>query len=230
MKKNKLKNFQTKIGINFKDEKKLIQALIHRSFLNEQKEPQESNERYEFLGDAVLELWATKSLFNSYPHFHEGNMTNLRANTVCTKTLAQTAKQIGLTPMLLLSQGEEQGGGRKNQSILADTFEALICAIFLDQGQASVDKFLNSTLLPKLQKFAKAKTFKDPKSIFQELAQAKEGVTPHYEIIKENGPDHQKEFLVAACIGNQQTATGTGPNKQAAEEKAAQVAISKLYT
>ncbi len=227
---NKLKDFQKKINITFKDEKKLLQALVHRSHLNEQTSHNESNERYEFLGDAVLELWATESLFNSYPGFHEGNMTNLRAKLVCTKSLSQTALEIGLDKMVLLSQGEEQGGGRENQSILADTFEALICAIFLDQGQSSVEKFLNSTLLPKMKKFAQAKTFKDPKSIFQEFAQAKESVTPHYEIESENGPDHQKEFVVAAYIGDKKVSTGKGNNKQSAEEEAAKEAVKKLYT
>lgn len=228
MTKNKLDLFQKKINIRFTDPQKLLQSLIHRSYLNEQGKIKESNERYEFLGDAILELWATKNLFHIFPAFHEGNMTNLRAKLVRTETLSQTALEIGLDQIILLSQGEEKGGGRKNQSILADSFESLICAIYLDQGQNTVENFLDTLLLPKLKKFAQAKTFKDPKSIFQELSQKKEGVTPHYQVLRQAGPDHQKEFVVAAHIGPKKIAVGKGNSKQTAEEQAAQKAIAAL--
>lgn len=228
MKKNNLDQFQKKIEIKFKDQQKLIQALTHRSYLNEQKLIKESNERYEFLGDAILEFWTTKTLFKVFPQFHEGNMTNLRAKLVCTKTLSLVATEIGLDQVIFLSQGEEHSGGRQNQSILADSFESLICAVYLDQGQNKVEKFLESIFLPKLKKFAQAKTFKDPKSIFQELSQAKKGITPHYKILKEKGPDHKKEFVVAAYIGQKEITTGRGNNKQSAEEEAALRAIKAL--
>lgn len=228
MKKDDLNQFQKKIKIKFKDQRKLLQSLTHRSYLNEQKRIKESNERYEFLGDAILEFWVTKTLFQIFPQFHEGNMTNLRAKLVCTKTLSQVATEIGLDRVVFLSQGEDHSEGRQNQSILADTFESLICAIYLDQGQDKTEKFLESIFLPKLEKFAQAKTFKDPKSIFQELSQAQKGITPRYKVLKEEGPDHKKEFVVAACIGQEEIATGKGNNKQKAEEKAAQKAIKAL--
>jgi len=228
MNKDNLDQFQKKIKFKFKDQRKLLQALTHRSYLNEQKQIKESNERYEFLGDAILEFWVTKTLFQIFPQFHEGNMTNLRAKLVRTETLSQIAIEIGLDQVIFLSQGEERGGGRQNQSILADSFESLICAIHLDQGQDKVEKFLESIFLSKLKRFAKAKTFKDPKSIFQELSQAQKGITPHYKTLKEKGPDHKKEFIVAACIGQEEIATGKGNNKQNAEEKAAQKAIKAL--
>jgi ribonuclease III len=229
MTKNKLDLFQKKIKVNFRDPQKLTQALVHRSFLNEQKKISQSNERYEFLGDAILELWATKTLFDLFPSFHEGNMTNLRAKLVRTETLSKAAQQIGLDQLILLSQGEEKGGGRQNQSILADSFESLICAIYLDQGLKTVEKFLNSIFLSKLKKFSRAKTFKDPKSIFQELSQKKEGITPHYQVLKEEGPDHQKNFVVAAYIGNKKITTGQGNSKQSAQEEAAIKAIRALH-
>ena len=224
-----IQQLQSKINIKFKDESKLFQALIHRSYLNENKNSQlQSNERYEFLGDAVLELWATEKLFNLFPQFSEGILTNLRSLTVCTENLSKVATEIGLGEFVQLSKGEETHKGRTNSSILADTFESLIGAIYLDLGQKSVNKFLEATVGPSITIISQQKIFKDPKSQFQEIAQAKRGVTPHYVTISETGPDHQKTFEVGAYVGDKLIATGSGNSKQKAEESAAISAAKKL--
>ncbi len=216
-----LKSFQDKINYTFNTEAHLIQALIHRSYINENKDRQlTSNERYEFLGDAVLELWSSKTLFSQHPDYNEGQLTNLRAMIVRTETLAKISQEIGLDQIVFLSRGEESHGGRENISILADTFEAVLGAVYLDSDIQTAFDYLDRVLLQTSVDMAKAKVYKDPKSLFQEVAQAKKGITPHYTTISESGPDHQKTFEVAACIGNEQIATGKGPSKQAAEEEA----------
>ncbi|MGI5840796.1 MAG: ribonuclease III [Patescibacteria group bacterium] len=212
---------EKQIRYQFKDKKKLHQSLLHRSYLNENKQLKlKSNERYEFLGDAVLELWCSINLFRKFPLMPEGQMTNLRALVVRTPNLAQATQSIGLDRHVYLSKGEEKHGGRNNPSILADTFEALLGAIFLDGGLEAAFVFLDTFLIDSLNKLSQQKIYKDPKSIFQELAQSKKGVTPHYETIKEIGPDHQKVFEVAAYLGNEIIASGKGSSKQEAEEKA----------
>jgi ribonuclease III len=217
-----LKLFQSTIGIKFKDENILLQSLIHRSYLNENKHKSlKSNERYEFLGDAVLELWASAKIFNLFPDFPEGELTSIRSLIVCTQNLAKTASEINLGEYIMLSRGEETHSGRKNQSILADTFESLIGAIYLDKGDKYVDEFLTKFLLPSIETISHQKIFKDPKSIFQEISQAKRGVTPHYLTLKESGPDHQKIFEVGAYLEDELIASGTGNSKQKAEESAA---------
>lgn len=224
-----LKSFQTIIGIKFNDENILLQSFIHRSYLNENKNQSlKSNERYEFLGDAILELWVSAKIFNLFPNFPEGELTSIRSLIVCTQNLAKTATQIGLGDYVLLSRGEETHGGRNNQSILADTFESLIGAIYLDKGDKYVDKFLTKFLLPSINTISQQKIFKDPKSIFQEISQAKRGVTPHYLILKESGPDHQKIFETGAYLDKELIATGSGNSKQKAEESAAIAATKKL--
>ncbi len=225
-----LKNLQKLIKYTFKDENKLFQALIHRSYLNEHKNSSlESNERYEFLGDAVLELWSTDTLFKLFPRFDEGKMTNLRSLIVCTKNLYQISSNLNLGNFIMLSHGEENHGGRENQSILADTLEATIGAIYLDSDLPQVFSILNQLFKDSLEKLSSQKIFKDPKSIFQEIAQAKRGITPHYQTISETGPDHQKTFEVAVFIGEEQIATGTGNSKQKAEEDAS-ITATKLFT
>ena len=218
--KNNLKQLETELDYQFKDQSKLTQALIHRSYLNENRKRKiSSNERYEFLGDAVLELWSSKTLFDLFPQYNEGQMTNLRSLIVCTKNLAQIAKKINLGKYLLLSHGEENHGGRTNQSILADTLEAIIGAIYLD-GDKQVFSVLDKLFNPSLKKLSSQKIYKDPKSIFQELAQAKKGITPHYQTISEKGPDHKKIFKVAVFLDKDKIATGIGNSKQHAEESA----------
>jgi ribonuclease-3 len=226
---NQLNNFsqlESAIKYTFADPQKLNQALIHRSYLNENRHQHlTSNERYEFLGDAVLELWASTTLFQRFPQFNEGDLTNLRALVVRTESLAQVAQNIELGQFILLSKGEEQNGGRHNLSILADTFESLLGAIYLDTGLESAFNFLNTYLLPQLDLVSQKKIYKDPKSLFQEIAQAKEGITPHYQTLEESGPDHHKTFTVGVYLESKLIATGQGQSKQAAQEAASQKAI-----
>ncbi|MPM57200.1 Ribonuclease 3 [bioreactor metagenome] len=225
-----LKDLQKLIKYSFKDENKLIQALIHRSYLNEHKDSSlESNERYEFLGDAVLELWSSDTLFKLFPKFDEGKMTNLRSLIVCTKNLYQISLNIDLGRFIMLSRGEENHGGRENQSILADTLEATIGAIYLDSNIKTIFSILDRLFKDSLDKLSSQKVYKDPKSIFQEIAQAKKGITPHYQTISENGPDHQKVFEVGVFIGEEQIAVGSGNSKQKAEEDAS-IKATKLFS
>lgn len=213
------------IGVKFKDPQILNQALIHRSYLNENKNLKlPSNERYEFLGDAVLEMWISETLFKMFPQYSEGDLTNLRALIVCTQNLALVSTSYSLGEYIYLSRGEETHGGRTNTSILADTFEAVLGAIFLDRGYKVSFKFLNTALLKNVTEISKQKIYKDPKSIFQEIAQEKRGVTPHYQTISESGPDHQKTFEVGVFLNDEMIASGTGNSKQKAEENASQKA------
>lgn len=225
-----IKDLQKLIKYSFKDENKLFQALIHRSYLNEHKDsPLESNERYEFLGDAVLELWSSDTLFKLFPKFDEGKMTNLRSLIVCTKNLYQIALGLNLGKFIMLSHGEENHGGRENESILADTLEATIGAVYLDSDSKKVFSILDRLFKDSLDKLSSQKVYKDPKSIFQEIAQAKRGVTPHYQTISENGPDHKKVFEVGVFIGDEQIAIGSGNSKQKAEEDAS-IKATKLFS
>lgn len=225
-----LKDLQKLIKYAFKDENKLFQALIHRSYLNEHRDSSlESNERYEFLGDAVLELWSSDTLFKLFPHFDEGKMTNLRSLIVCTKNLYQISFDLNLGKFIMLSHGEENHGGRENQSILADTLEATIGAIYLDSDIKTVFSILDRLFKESLDKLSSQKVYKDPKSVFQEIAQAKRGITPHYQTISENGPDHQKVFEVGVFIGEEQIAIGSGNSKQKAEEDAS-IKATKLFS
>jgi ribonuclease III len=218
----KLEQLVSLIDIKFNDPALLAQSLVHRSYINENRAKKiSSNERMEFLGDAVLELWASENLYRLFPDFEEGQLTNIRSLTVCTQNLAKIANEIGLGEYLLLSKGEKNHGGAENISILADTFESLTGAIYLDQGYPSAEKFLNKFVKPCITKIAKLDNLKDPKSYFQEIAQAKEGITPHYETISETGPDHQKNFSIGVYLEEKLIATGTGNSKQKAEESAA---------
>ncbi len=224
MRKNPL---EPKLGINFKDKKLLIKALTHRSYLNEHyRENLKSNERLEFLGDAVLELWTTEQLFQHFPKLPEGVLTNIRAAIVCTENLAEKAKANNLGKFLLLSRGEDSGGGRKNPSLLANTFEAVIGAIYLDQGWEAAAKFLKRNLLKMLISLGKKGDIKDAKTKLQEVTQASLKVTPHYKTIKQEGPDHAKIFTVAAYFDKKKITTGKGASKREAEEQAAQKALT----
>jgi ribonuclease III len=224
-----LEELQKLIAVQFKDPAFLHQALVHRSFLNENKDtPMESNERFEFLGDAVLELWSSDTLFKLFPDYPEGKLTNLRSLVVCTENLAIIAGDINLGNYVLLSRGEETHQGRENQSILADTFESVIGAIYLDSGFNAAAKFLDQFLLPSLKNISQSKNLKDPKSLFQEIAQAKEGITPHYQTISESGPDHRKNFEVGVYLDKKLIAKGKGNSKQKAEEAAATAGYQKL--
>ncbi len=211
-----------------KNQKLATQAFIHRSYLNEAKKELESNERLEFLGDSILSFIISDHLFRNYPDFDEGVLTNLRSLVVNTKSLAKEAKLRGFGKNLLLSKGEEESNGRENDSILANTFEAFIGALFVDQGIESVKEFLKNTLIPHIKEFVEKKVFKDPKSLLQENVQAKKQNSPIYKVLSEEGPAHAKIFTVGVFIENQKKGTGTGRSKQEAEEFAAEKALEKI--
>jgi len=225
-----LDELQQLIGIKFNDPAILNQALIHRSYLNENKSsgPKDSNERFEFLGDAVLELWSSETLFRLFPDYPEGKLTNLRSLVVCTENLALVAASFNLGKFVLLSRGEETHQGRENISILADTLESLIGAIYLDNSIDQVNKFLDQFLLPGLNNISQQKIYKDPKSLFQEIAQAKQGITPRYITITESGPDHHKNFTVGVYLNDKLIAEGEGNSKLKAESAAALAGYQKL--
>lgn len=212
----------------FKNQKLFIQAFTHRSYLNETKEKIESNERLEFLGDSIISFVVSKHLFEIYPQFNEGNLTNLRSLLVNTKSLAEIAKELNFGNRLRISKGEEESKGRENLSLLADCFEAFIGALFLDQGVDRVSSYLLEVLQPKAETFVKKQTFKDPKSLLQEIVQAKRLSSPIYKVLKEEGPAHAKIFTVGVFVKNAIVGMGSGKSKQEAEENAAMVALEKM--
>ncbi|MBI2616861.1 ribonuclease III [Candidatus Gottesmanbacteria bacterium] len=216
-----------KIDIEFKNINLIDQAFIHRSSLNESKKSQQSNERLEFLGDSILSFLVSSYLYEKYPDLSEGELTNLRSSVVKTKTLADLAKNLDLGTLLYLSRGEEEGGGRNNPSLLADTFEALLGTIFLDQGISPVKKILETHLFRLLPKIIEERTYKDAKSEFQELVQEETRVSPNYKVVKEEGPDHAKEFTVGVYVETTLWGKGKGKSKQEAEMSAAHSALEK---
>lgn len=212
----------------FNNQNLLRQAFIHRSYLNEAKNKELSNERLEFLGDSILSFVVSQYLYNTYPNFEEGILTNLRAQLVNTKSLAQTAQQLDLGAMLVLSKGEEESKGRQNQTILANSLEAFIGALFLDQGIEKVTEFIKETLIPKAEQFVANRTFKDPKSLLQERIQSKNRVSPIYKVMREEGPPHMKTFTVGVYSGDKLLAKGIGKSKHIAEEEAAKQAMQDI--
>ena len=216
-------DFEKKIGIKFKNKELLREAFTHRSYLNENLDLKENhNERLEFLGDAVLELIVTEHLFSSFKDKAEGELTSYRAALVNANMLAEAAQDLGLNDYLLLSRGEAKDLGRARQYILANAFEALIGAIYLDGGYDTADKFIKKYILTRVDDVISKKLFRDPKSLFQERAQEVFGTTPKYEVLKEWGPDHNKHFIVGAYIGKDLIAEGEGPSKQEAQANAAE--------
>lgn len=204
----------------------LTTALTHRSALNEHiSDSTESNERLEFLGDAVLELITTQFLFHTCPDDPEGVLTAYRSALVKTTTLAEVAAELGLGEQLYMSRGEEATGGRQNQGLLADTFEAVIGALFLDQGLEVVRRFLDDHLFPKFPTIRQQKLYRDAKSHLQELVQAQGHGTPDYQVIKEEGPDHDKQFTVEVKVSNKVVGSGVGKSKQLAQQAAAEEAL-----
>ena len=210
----------------FKNKKLLEQAFIHRSFLNETKEDLSSNERMEFLGDSILSFVVSEYLFAKYPDFDEGILTNVRSLLVNTKSLASLAKELDFGSYLKLSRGEEESKGRQNQSLLADCFEGFIGALFIDQGIDAVSDFLNLILLPKADEIVKNKSFKDPKSLLQELVQSRRQGSPSYKVLEESGPAHARKFKIGAFVDNKLVSEGLGKSKREAEENAAQKALA----
>ena len=218
--------FEQKTGINFHNKKLIKEAFTHRSFINENRKcPWPHNERLEFLGDAVLELVATDYLFHKYPEKPEGELTSFRAALVNTQSISEGASLWEMNDYLLLSKGEAKDTGKARQYILADTFEAVIGAIYLDQGYEVAQDFIAKSLFYKTDEIVKKELWKDAKSRFQEKAQEIVEITPSYSIIKESGPDHDKQFTVGVFIGDEKVAEGTGMSKQEAEQEAAQKAL-----
>lgn len=213
------------LQIKFKNREVLKEALTHRSFLNETKENIPSNERLEFLGDAVLELLVSQYLFKKFPIFPEGRLTNLRSAIVNTKTLAVVAKRLRLGDFLYLSKGEEIGGGRSNISLLADVFESVLGAIYIDAGILEAKKVLTRFIFPQISKFVKSGGYFDYKSVLQEKIQEKYRVTPIYSVLKEEGPDHDKKFYSAVFVNERKLGEGKGKSKQEAEQEAAKAAL-----
>jgi ribonuclease-3 len=213
------------LGLSFNDYATLEEALTHRSYLNEHKDARAHNERLEFLGDAVLELAVTRFLFEKYPSRPEGDLTAFRAALVNTGSLAESAEAIGLNDMILLSKGESKDTGRARQIILANAFEALLGAVYLDQGYDAAEAFIAKHLYPKIDDVVKTRAWQDPKSRFQELAQDKRGTTPAYRTISEEGPAHDKVFTVGVYLADEEIARGDGRSKQEAEQVAATAAI-----
>lgn len=222
-----ISELEQRIGYTFQKKDLLQQALTHRSYLNENPSwGLDHNERLEFLGDAVLELVVTENLFSSFPN-PEGEMTNWRAALVNANMLAQISLNIDLNKYLLLSRGEAKDTGRARQYILANAMEALIGAIYLDKGYAAAKKFIEQLVLVELPKIMKEGTYRDAKSVLQEEAQERIGVTPTYEVLEEWGPDHARNFRVGVFLGKEQAGIGDGPSKQEAQQRAAQDALSK---
>ena len=219
-------NLEKKIAVDFKNKALFKEALTHRSYLNENPNRGLShNERLEFLGDAVLELIVTEYLFRNYPTKPEGELTAFRAALVNYQMLAKIAKEIDLGKFILLSRGEAKDTSRAREVILANTFEALIGAMYLDQGLEKSKKFIIKNVLKELPQIIEQGLFKDAKSLFQELAQEKLGVTPTYNVLSETGPDHNKIFRVGVFLNSDLIAEGEGPSKQEAELEAAKNAI-----
>jgi ribonuclease III len=217
------------LGLSFNNLGLLVEALTHRSYLNEHREYAGShNERLEFLGDAVLELAATDFLFKKFPSKPEGDLTSYRAALVNTISLAESAQALGISDFLLLSKGESRDTGRARDVILADAFEAIIGAVYLDQGYAAAEAFIAKNLYGKIDEVIAKRSYQDAKSRFQELAQEKRGITPSYQTLSEEGPDHSKLFTVGVFIGTEEIARGEGASKQEAEQKAAEAGLDKM--
>ena len=223
-----LLSLQKTIGITFRDPHILELAFIHRSHLNESTDATTSNERLEFLGDAVLSFLTSHFLYATYPDLPEGILTNIRSALVKTKSLSMIATTLTLGELLKLSRGEEDSGGRNNPSLLADAFEALLGAIFLDQGLDAARMLLESHLFTYAAEIVATKSYLDYKSLFQEIIQQDSRVSPVYRVVKSEGPDHAKTFWVEAVVGDAPIGHGTGKSKQEAEQEAARNALEKL--
>ena len=222
----KLSDLQEVIGYQFKQEGLLRQALTHSSFANEKHMKKHSdNERLEFLGDAVLEIVSSEFLYKNYPNKSEGDLTKFRASLVCEPTLAYCAEVIPLGDYLLLGKGEDLTGGRKRPSVVSDAMEAVIGAIYLDGGLANAKEFIHRFILNDIEH---KQLFYDSKTILQEMVQAKYKETLTYELVKEEGPDHNKSFEVCVKIGDEEIGRGLGRTKKAAEQVAAYHGICKI--
>lgn len=217
---------EKKLGFKFNDINLLVTALTHRSYVNEHKTTHDHNERLEFLGDAVLELVSSDFLFRKFDE-PEGIMTALRAALVRTESIGDAGKELGYEPLVRLSKGEKHGSERAHDVILADCFEAVIGAIYLDQGYEMARDFIDKHILVKIDAILEEGSWRDPKSYVQELAQKIDGFTPVYRTLREEGPDHDKTFTVGIYVNNKMIGTGTGHSKQEAQTEAAKEGVKK---
>ncbi len=221
-------SYAAQLGLTFKNIDLFIEALTHRSYLNENRGiVNHHNERFEFLGDAVLELVVTNFLFKKFPDKSEGELTAYRAALVNTQSLSASSEALGVNDMLLLSKGEAKDTGRARQIILANTFEAIVSSIYLDQGYDGAERFIATTIYPKIDSVVEGRLWQDSKSHFQEVAQEHRSVTPRYEVLHAEGPDHDKCFTIGVFLDTEQISEGTGKSKQEAEQDAARVALEK---
>ena len=216
-----------KLGFEFNDINLLVTALTHRSYVNEHKKVHDHNERLEFLGDAVLELVSSDFLYRNF-NYPEGVMTALRAALVRTESIGDAGKELGYEPLVRLSRGEKNGSERAHDVILADCFEAVIGAIYLDQGYETAKEFIAKHILVKIDVILEEGSWRDPKSYVQELAQKFDSITPVYRTLKEEGPDHDKTFTVGLYVGESLKGIGTGHSKQEAQTVAAREGV-KAY-
>lgn len=218
------------LGFEFHDIDLLVTALTHRSYVNEHKKSaREHNERLEFLGDAVLELAVTDFLYNNYAE-PEGILTSWRAALVRTESIAEAGDKVGYEPLLRMSRGEKQGTDRARQQILANAFEAVIGAIYLEKGYTEAEKFILKHIAAKLESILEAGSWRDPKSHLQEVSQRVDGATPQYKVIEEIGPDHDKVFTLGVYVNAKLMGRGTGHSKQTAQQNAARAALVKYDT
>ncbi len=217
------------LGLTFRDKTLLQRALTHRSYTNENPDfPLEDNERLEFLGDAVLDFVTAEYLYHRFPEMDEGELTSLRAALVRTETLARFASELGLGSYIYMGRGEEENGGRTRPAILCGCYEALVGALYLDQGLEVTKAFVIQVIRPVVRQILESEANKDAKSQLQELSQKHRRITPTYRTVSERGPDHAKEFTVAAMIGRETYGLGTGRSKQVAAQAAAQAALERL--
>ncbi len=224
-----LQDLESELGFTFNDKGLLTRALTHRSYLNENPDlPYLDNERLEFLGDAILDFVAAEFLYQHYPEMSEGNLTSLRAALVKGESLARFAVDLGLSPYLFMSRGEDAAGGRARVPLLAGAFEAMIGALYLDQGLYTARTFILRFILPEAEHIHNERLDRDPKSVLQEMSQGQLQVTPQYRLVETRGPDHAKEFTVEAVLGDRVFGTGSGRSKQIAEQEAARVALENL--
>ena len=216
-----------KLGYDFNDIQLLVTALTHRSYLNEHKKSaSEHNERLEFLGDAVLELVTTDFLFSNY-HEPEGILTAWRSALVRTESIGAAGERLGYEKLIRMSRGEKHGSARARQQILANAFEATTGAIYLDQGYEAAKKYITDNILSTLPQILEDESWRDPKSYLQEISQARDGFTPVYRVLSEDGPDHEKIFTLGVFVGEKKMGEGEGPSKQIAQQEAAREAIRK---
>ena len=212
----------------FKNKQLANQIFIHRSYLNETAETLESNERLEFLGDSILSFVVSSHIFEKYKTSKEGQLTSIRSVLTNTETLYEISRELGLGELLKLSKGEEAGGGRKNKTILANTLEALIGGLYVDQGIEAARKFIEENIISLAEKIIESQGLKDPKSALQEKIQENLRESPVYKVIREEGPDHDKSYTIGVYIGEKLLAEGSGKSKQEAEKSAARNALQSL--